>query len=211
MSCRLYLIRHGETEWNKAMKFQGQTDIPLIEDGMRQAAALGRRMSSLKLEALYSSDLTRAYETAQIVASYHNKQVEIVPELKELNFGDWEGLTHSEIKKKYPDELKLWWNNPFSINVPGGESFSELSERAVNAIKRIIEKHRDGQVAVVSHGGVIRCIIGHTIGIAPAKYWRLRLHNASVSILDFPHNENDGILTLFNDCSHIVDDVAGLC
>ena len=114
MGCRLYLLRHAETEWNIAMKFQGQTDIPLIEDGRRQAAALGRRMSSLKLEALYSSDLVRASETAQIVASYHNKQVETVPELKELNFGEWEGLTHSEIKKKYPEELELWWNNPFS-------------------------------------------------------------------------------------------------
>ena len=211
MSCRLYLIRHAETEWNKAMKFQGQTDIPLIEDGRQQAAALGRRMSSLKLDALYSSDLVRAYETAQIVASHHNKQVEIVPELKELNFGEWEGLTHSEIKKNYPEELKLWWNNPFSINVPGGESFRELSERAVNAIKKIVKKHSDGQVAVVSHGGVIRCIIGYTMGIAPAKYWRLRLNNTSVSILDFPRHEDDGILTLFNDCSHIIDYAAGLC
>jgi len=193
------------------MKFQGQTDIPLIEDGRRQAAALGRRMSSLKLEALYSSDLVRAYETAQIVASYHNKQVETVPELKELNFGEWEGLTHSEIKKKYPEELELWWNNPFSINVPGGESFSELSKRAVNAIKKIVRKHRNGRVAVVTHGGVIRCIIGHTMGIAPSKYWRLRVNNASISILDFPRNEDDGILTLFNDCSHIIDDVAEIC
>lgn len=203
MSCRVYLIRHGETEWNSTLKFQGITDIKLSARGRRQAASLAARLTALKPEAFYASDLVRAYETAKIISSQHGMPVETVPGLRELNFGAWEGLTIAEIQKLFADEIKQWWDNPFSIRIPGGETYSELIERSVNSMKEIVAKHSDGQVVVVCHGGPIRSIVGSVLEMNLGKYWRLGLHNGSLSILDFSGWEN-GILTLFNDCSHLV-------
>ncbi|MDD4237144.1 MAG: alpha-ribazole phosphatase [Desulfotomaculaceae bacterium] len=210
MSCRVYLIRHGETEWNTTMKFQGRTDIPLSERGRRQAVSLGKRLAALKLDAFYASDLVRAYETATIISSHHGLPIETVPGLRELNFGAWEGLTSTEIKKLFPDEIKQWWENPFSIRIPGGETYNELIERSVKAIKKLVARHSDGQVVVVTHGGAIRSIVCSVLGIDLSKYWQLGLHNGSLSILDFTGWEY-GILTLFNDCSHLTGNNAGIC
>lgn len=208
MSCRVYLIRHGETEWNTTMKFQGMTDIPLSERGRQQAVSLGKRLAGLKPDAFYASDLVRAYETATIISGQQGMPIETVPGLRELNFGAWEGLTITEIKRLYPVTIKQWWENPFSIRIPGGETYSELIERSVNAIKEIVTRHSNGQVVVVSHGGAIRSIVGSVLGIDLGKYWRLGLHNGSLSILDFTGWEY-GILTLFNDCSHLAGNNAG--
>ncbi|TEB06804.1 Phosphoserine phosphatase 1 [Pelotomaculum schinkii] len=208
MSCRVYLIRHGETEWNNTMKFQGVTDIPLSERGRRQAVSLGKRLAALKLDAFYASDLVRARETATIISSRHGMSIVTVPALRELNFGAWEGLTIAEIKELFAGEIEQWWENPFSIRIPGGETYNELIERSVNAIKEIIARHSDGRIAVVSHGGPIRSIVGSVLEMDLGKYWRLGLHNGSLSILDFTGWEY-GILTLFNDCSHLAGNNAG--
>ncbi|HBC92134.1 MAG TPA: alpha-ribazole phosphatase [Pelotomaculum sp.] len=208
MSCRVYLIRHGETEWNNTMKFQGATDIPLSERGRRQAVSLGKRLAALKLDAFYASDLVRARETATIISSRHGMSIETIPALRELNFGAWEGLTIAEIQKLFANELEQWWENPFSIRIPGGETYNELIERSVNAIKEIVARHSDGRIAVVSHGGPIRSIVGSVLEMDLGKYWRLGLHNGSLSILDFTGWEY-GILTLFNDCSHLAGNNAG--
>jgi len=193
------------------MKFQGATDIPLSEHGRQQAVQLGKRLATLKFDAIYTSDLLRAYETAKIIASLHSLSNDIaivtLPALRELNFGVWEGLTITEIKKLFAYEIKQWWENPFSIRIKGGETYSELIERSVNAIKEIIARHKDGQVVVVSHGGPIRSIVGSFLGMDLTKYWRLGLHNGSLSIIDFTDWEN-GVLTLFNDCSHLTENIA---
>lgn len=210
MSCRVYLIRHGETGWNTAMKFQGQTDIPLSEHGREQAANLGKRLSTLEIDAFYASDLFRAYETANIIALPHGMPVQKVSGLREINFGVWEGLTAAEIKNLYADEINKWWDNPFSLRIPGGETYDEMVKRSVVAIKEIISRHSNGQIAVVSHGGPIRSILCSVMGIALDKYWRLGLHNGSLSIIDFS-GWDYGILTLFNDCSHLTSDDNGIC
>lgn len=201
MSCRVYLIRHGETEWNTTMKFQGITDIPLSEHGRQQAVSLGVRLAGLKLDAFYASDLIRAYETAEIISNHHGMPVKTVPGLREMNFGAWEGLTNTELMVHYASEIKQWLDNPFSVKIPGGETYSELIDRSVNSIKEILARHSDGQVVVVSHGGPIRSIAGSVLGIDLSKYWLLKLNNGSLSILDFPDWKH-GALLLFNDCSH---------
>jgi alpha-ribazole phosphatase/probable phosphoglycerate mutase len=193
------------------MKFQGATDIQLSARGFQQAVSLGKRLAALKPDAFYASDLARAYETAKIISSHHYMPVKKVPGLRELNFGEWEGLTSKEIEKLYTDEVKKWWENPFLIRIPGGETYSELIERSVNAVKEIIERHTDGHIVVISHGGPIRSVVGSVLGMDLSKYWRLGLHNASLSILDFSGGWENGILSLFNDCSHLADSIAGIC
>ncbi|MCL6560770.1 MAG: alpha-ribazole phosphatase [Firmicutes bacterium] len=202
MSCRVYLVRHGETEWNALMKFQGQTDVPLSDRGREQAELLGRRLAGEKFQGFYSSDLKRALETAKIIASPHRQEIKTVPQLRELNFGSWEGLTVQEIKESFGEELKRWWESPLTTRIPGGETLAEMVERNVTALKKIVERHQGENVAVVSHGGSIRSIVASVLGIDLNKYWRLRLDNACLNIIDFPEWEK-AILMLFNDCSHL--------
>ncbi len=202
MSCRVYVIRHGETEWNALMKYQGHTDMPLSQLGRRQAELLGKRLATEDLHAFYASDLKRAYETAKIISKFHGKEVETVPELKELNFGSWEGLNIEEINKSFPNVLKQWWEKPFTVKIPGGETFSDMVKRSITAVKTIVERHGGENIVLVSHGGVIRGIVGSVLGIDLNKYWRLRQDNACLNIIDFPEWEK-GILMLLNDCAHL--------
>jgi alpha-ribazole phosphatase/probable phosphoglycerate mutase len=202
MGCRIYLVRHGETEWNASLKYQGQTDVPLSEVGRKQAVLLGKRLAASKFDGFYASDLTRAYETAEIISTYHNQQIKRIPALREINFGLWEGLDYKEIRGKYPEEIKQWWNEPLLARIPGGETMDEMINRTITALRTIVESHSKGNIAVISHGGVIRSIVGTILGMDMNKYWRLRLDNACLNIIDFP-DWDKGILTLFNDCSHL--------
>ncbi|HAP93892.1 MAG TPA: alpha-ribazole phosphatase [Desulfotomaculum sp.] len=203
MGCRLYLVRHGETAWNAGLKFQGHTDVPLSQRGIEQAGSLARRLNNRKFTAFYASDLTRAIETAEIVAVPHGLAVKPVPALREVNFGSWEGLTFKEIKERFTELAQRWWNNPRDIPVPEGETLAELALRVNGAVRWILEHHLDGQeVVVVSHGGPIRIIIATMLGMDLNQYWRLRLDNACLNIIDFSSSDS-GVLALFNDRSHL--------
>ncbi|MFX4260815.1 alpha-ribazole phosphatase [Pelotomaculum propionicicum] len=203
MSCRIYMVRHGETDWNATSRLQGHSNVPLSERGRRQAEQLGRRLAALKFDAFYASDLVRAYETARIIALHHNNQdIKTLPQLRELNFGRWEGLSINEIQGQYPEEIKQWWETPLLTRIPGGESLDEVVKRTVTAVKKIVESHGDGNVVLVSHGGVIRSVVGTVLGMDMNKYWRLRQDNACLNIIDFPEWDK-GILMLFNDRSHL--------
>jgi len=202
LTCRVFLIRHGETVWNQDARFQGWADIPLSNNGVQQAEALGRRLAGQDIAAFFSSHLSRARETAAIIARPHNKPVQVVPGLQEINFGDWEGLTFKEIRQKYSKEFMAWWNNPLQTRIPGGETLAELVERSARALKDIVDNHPGQQVAVVAHGGTIRSIVGMVLGLDLNYYWRLRQDNASLSIIDF-HRWDSGVLVLYNDCSHL--------
>lgn len=202
MGCRVYLVRHGETKWNSLLRFQGQTDIPLSERGRQQATLLARRLAGEEFQSCYASDLSRAFETAEILAEAHGMAVQAIPALRELNFGAWEGLTIPEIKTLFSEEIKQWWESPLTTRIPGGETLAEMAERSTLAIKRIIDTHSEGNVLVVSHGGAIRSIVGSVLGMNLNQYWRLKLDNASLNIVDFADWEK-GVLMLFNDHSHL--------
>lgn len=206
MSCRVFLIRHGETMWNSQMKFQGHVDIPLSERGIEQAGALAGRLAGQKISAVYSSDLGRAFETARRIADPHGLGVISRPALREMHFGDWEGLTFKEIRERYGDLIKQWWANPLGMNVPGGEGLSGIASRVVPALREIVEKHMDEQVAVVCHGGPIRCLVSTVLSMDLNKYWKIRQDNASLNILDFS-DWDSGIVSLLNDRSHLINDL----
>lgn len=202
MSCRIFLIRHGETTWNAMMKVQGHSDVSLSDRGREQAQLLAGRLARVKIDRFYSSDLLRAKETAMIVAQPHGMDVATTPALREMNFGRWEGLTLQEVEKEYPGALKSWWNNPLHIQIPEAESLAEMAERCVNQIKSIIQDHDHETVAVVSHGGAIRSIISSVLGMDLNEYWRLHLDNTCLNLIEFTRWER-GVLKLLNDCTHL--------
>ena len=202
MSCRLVLVRHGETAWNKELRFQGHADIPLSLHGKEQARSLSLRLATSRFDAVYASDLKRARMTADILADAHALPVQELTGLREINFGQWEGLTIKEIQARYDREIKAWWSSPLSTRVPGGETFAEVVQRSMKAVKQIYYSHPDGQVLVVAHGGAIRSIIGSVLDLDLNQYWRLRQDNTAISIIELPE-WGKGILMLFNDCSHL--------
>jgi probable phosphoglycerate mutase len=149
----LLLARHGQTDWNLAHRVQGHTDTPLNAVGRAQARTLADSLAAPSLVAVYSSDLSRAYETAIAVARVHGLEVTVDRDLREKNFGSWEGLTDTEIADRFPDAVRGRWGD--------GETTEEVAERAVAAIERIRRRHPVGRVLVVSHGGALRAILDH--------------------------------------------------
>lgn len=147
-------MRHGETDWNLNQRLQGHSDRPLNDTGREQARGLAAELAEEELEAVYSSDLSRAQETARIVAETRGLDVSELPELRERHFGSWEGLTDDEIHERFPQEV--------ADGVLGdGESRDELDRRVLGALRRIADEHPAGTVLVVSHGGPLRAVLRH--------------------------------------------------
>lgn len=203
MGCRVYLVRHGETLWNHAMRYQGHADIPLNEKGYAQARAVARRLSSERIDAVYSSDLQRARATAEIIAAVHGLQVQVDSSLREINFGAWEGLTRDEIRLRFPEIAQEWWSNPVNTRLPGGETLAEVAERAVRFLLDVARRHPGGTVVVASHGGTIRAAIGSLIRMDLNEYWRLRQDNAALNLLEI-QDDDRAVLLLFNDTGHLL-------
>lgn len=178
---RLIFIRHGETDWNLQMRYQGHTDIPLNERGRSQARSIARHLRQHEaVEAVYSSDLSRCRETAEIVASAFGLPVVASERLRELKFGLWEGLKYEELDRSYHQEFQDWFQDTLNYAVPGGESFAIALERMLPCVHNIAGRHR-GTVAICSHGGLIRAFINH---LDPAfGFWDRSLHPGSISII----------------------------
>lgn len=198
---RLFLIRHAETDANSGHRYQGLTDHRLNETGLWQARRLGERLASEPLSCVYSSTLTRAAETAEIIASHHNIKVLSLDSLKELDFGAWEGLTAEEIAQKYPDLFQRWVNGDFNVEIPGGERREAFLSRIKKAMSHIVNTHRGETVAVVSHGGPIKCIICDALATNPMAFWYFRLDNACVNLIEY--NQDRHLVIYINDTCHL--------
>lgn len=167
------LARHGETDWNAAGRWQGHADRPLTGAGERQARELARRLAGFPLDAVYSSDLRRARETAVAVAEEHGRGVVELAELREVDTGSWTGLTRRQAQLRFPEDFARW-EATGEPGWEGGESYGQLTARVVPALERIGAAHPDERVLVVAHAGVIRAAHARALGLDPTTYRRLR-------------------------------------
>jgi alpha-ribazole phosphatase len=195
----LYIVRHGETDWNKAGRYQGQTDIDLNEEGRRQSAAVGRRMAAVPLDAVYASDLVRARETAQALAG--GRPVAVDPRLREVHAGRCQGLLHTEICLQEPDFWAAAQKDPDNTPFPDGESAVQLQQRAMACLEAIAARHEGGRVAVVTHGGVIKTIVAAVLGAPLAIRPRFSLENCSVTVVE--RGANGWRLKSLNETAHL--------
>ncbi len=202
MDTQVYLVRHGETEWNASGKYQGCTDIALSKEGIIQAEYLKKRFDK-SFSCIYTSPLKRAMETARIISENTGATPIISKELREINFGEWEGLTVSEIKNKYPNEFNNWKTDETSADLVGGDlSLKNSSIRSTNEILRIVKENKGKKIIIVAHGGIIKAGL---LGIFQWKltmYHKFALGNTSVSKLNFDDDLNAYLITL-NDTSHL--------
>jgi broad specificity phosphatase PhoE len=177
----ILLARHGETDWNAVGRWQGHTDRPLTERGRHQAAELAERLADVELDAIYSSDLLRAVETAEPVAKRLGLRLQTLPELREVDVGTWAGLTRDEVAERFPDGFRRW--SDWQTGWENGETYEEMGERVVGAILRLAGEHPGERILVVSHGGAIRALQAAAAGIGIATFRRLRpvVQNARVT------------------------------
>jgi alpha-ribazole phosphatase/probable phosphoglycerate mutase len=200
---KLLLIRHGQTDWNIARRFQGHSNVPLNEFGRKQAAALAERLSPQQVDALYSSDLERAFETAKMIVHLSGRKPDLHSDLRlrEINFGDWEGLSYNEIKEKYPEALLARENDVYKNAPPNGETLEQLTVRVQSMLDELYLKHKDQTVIVVAHGGVLQILLCCALKLKPTMYWQFHLSTASISeIALYP---DGAILNVMNDTSHL--------
>lgn len=161
----LLLLRHGATEWNVARRQQGHADIEMNEEGRKQAALIAEELARLPIGAIYSSDLGRALETARLVAQPHDLNVQIEPAFREINEGEWEGLTEVEIRQRWPNE----WQHRLLSRRPSGESPDEVRARSFEGIRRVVLDNPGKMVVIVTHQGTIRYILAEALGLAPER------------------------------------------
>ncbi len=180
---RLYLIRHGETDSNKSYRFQGQTDIELNAEGKAQAELLAEHFKEIHLDKIYCSSLTRARQTAQPMAEMHNLKVETFDDIKEIAFGEWEGMTFDEINARWPGDIDAFFKNPALCHVPGGENFSAVAARVEPFFKRCLAEMDDADNAIVSHGGIIRVLLCLFLDVDLNKIWNFSVGNCSTTTL----------------------------
>jgi alpha-ribazole phosphatase len=198
---KIIYVRHGQTAWNLEMKYQGQTDISLNILGLEQAEAVAMRLASEEINAVYASDLKRAYATAEAIANKHHLKVQSESAFREIHFGEWEGLTYDSICKRWPDVMNHLYSRPDEIGIPGGESFRELKKRAVAGIERLVKKHPDETIVVASHGGTIRTILCAALNIHLNYVWNIKQDNTAVNIVEYYPERT--IVGLVNDTCHL--------
>ncbi|HCT63805.1 MAG TPA: histidine phosphatase family protein [Lachnospiraceae bacterium] len=198
---RLYLIRHGETEWNKARRFQGWTDIELSDEGVEQARLLGQRFTKINIDEIYASPLKRAVATALPIAK--TKGIEIIKNenFKEINFGEWEGMTASEISAKYGKDFDDFIVAPEKGEFPGDISFDRVIDRIKLGLEEVLYEKKDKNIVIVSHGGIIRLMIQYLMEFDGEWYNKTWIDNTSISLIEI--RKRGKLMRVLNDRSHL--------
>ncbi len=198
---RVIFVRHGETSWNHSKRYQGHSDIPLNEKGLQQAKLVARRLKGESIRAVYSSDLTRAIQTAEAIASKHSLRPMILPELREVNFGLWEGLTYEEIMADWPEILSAIYSKSGASLIPEGESFDDVQKRTTIGLAKCIADHDDETIAIVSHGGTMRVLLCDALGLDLTNMWSLRQDSTAINIVEYFGTTK--VVSLVNDTCHL--------
>lgn len=204
---RLILVRHGETPWNVTLQYQGHANVPLNERGHEQARRAAERLRPYGATTLYSSDIARAWQTAETIGAALGLTPQPVPELREIDVGQWEGHTPEELYRRFPDHMREYERDPARTVRLGGESYAQLQARALVALNRIYEQHKpDDVILAVSHGGTIRALLCHVIGLDLINFGKMWLDNGSLTELRY--GRHGWRLVRLNDAAHLEGMVA---
>lgn len=188
-SCRIYLFRHGETANSKEVCFNGHYDVGLSAKGEDQFREWAQALKDEPFKAIYSSDLKRTRIGAQLLAEPHKLEPVAYPELRELCFGGWEGLSVTEVEKNFPKQLEERMKDIEGFKVEGGETFEQLRQRVVPRFEEIVARHANEQIALVCHGGVNRVILSHLLEVPVKRMFRMKQDYAALNIIQYYGDE----------------------
>ena len=198
---RVYLLRHGQTAWNKDRIFRGRADVPLDDHGLAQAQCAVQALEDIPLAEIHSSPLSRAIQTAQHTANAKNLPVKEAPELLDIDYGQWTGKSQVEIEKLFPELNRQWLERPEQVHFPKGEDLLAVQERAFAYLLTLARTAGDGAILLVSHRVVLKVLICAALELELSKFWHIKLDTASLSVLSF---ENDRFaLSRMNDTWHL--------
>lgn len=200
MANTFYIVRHGETNWNILGKTQGHGNSSLTQKGKEQALTLANSMKKYPIDYIYTSDLGRAIETADIIANELNLETKQTSSLREMGFGVWEGLLIDEIKETYSDMYSTWRNSPHLVDIPGGETLSIIRDRVNEFITELNEKYDNKHIVLVSHSVTVRVILLSCLASGLENIYRIKQDNTALNIVEF---RNYGpVVIKMNDTSH---------
>ena len=182
---RLFVVRHGETEWVRERRFAGSRDIPLTAAGRDQCAAVARALASATVAAVYASPLERARASAEVIAKPHGLPVRIVPAFSEMTFGSWEGLTRDEARARDPEAWAQWRSAPHLLKLAGGETIAEVAARVTAGVEALQAAHEGHTVVLVSHGVVARVIVLGALGLGLDRLWTLDAAPAGITEIEY--------------------------
>lgn len=204
MTTHLLLIRHGQTEWNRDRRIQGNGDSPLTDLGQAQAEAAAKALSRFDVAALYASDAGRALQTALPIANAAGLTVQTDARLRERHYGIFEGKTHAELRQECPDVHFEYLKRHPDFIVPGGESLAQLQARTIAACTDIAQTQPDKHVAIVAHGGTIRAFARYALAIPLNVVWRAQIENGGLSVACYENgaDESWSMITL-NEVAHL--------
>ena len=206
---RLLLVRHGETNWNRDQRFQGQIDIPLNENGHAQAAQAAEFLKDVPIDAALSSSMKRPKETAEGILKHHPQvSLAVSDALWEISHGLWEGKLEHEIEAAYPGLLAQWQTQPEAVQMPEGENLQQVWDRAVAAWEALVAQYSGSDtpqtVLVVAHDAVNKCILAHVVGLDPSAFWQFKQGNGAVSVIDYPDGaDSQPMLSAANLTTHL--------
>jgi broad specificity phosphatase PhoE len=197
MKRKITWIRHGQSTWNAEGIWQGHTDVPLSELGKEQAKALNPRLESRQFDAVYSSDLLRCQETCRLAMP--DTEMVVDQRIREINFGIYEGKSKDTLTPEEAEAVQRWWVDPYNEKLKGGESMACLDERVAGFLTELPE---ECEVAIFTHGGVIRNAIWQIVGIPDKGAWSVQIDNTSVTVLEYTSRRT--LVHRINDSAHLV-------
>ncbi len=197
----IILVRHGETAYNASETFRGRADVPLNETGLKQAKLLGECLSREKINVVYSSPLQRAVKTAEAIAAPHKLKVNIAASLDDIDCGQWQGLTLSEVKEKYSEVYQDWLDMPEQVKIPGGESLEDVKKRALPFVQDAVTRCGKGKIVLVSHRAVNKVLICALLRLDNSSFWSFKMDTGAIT--RFAFDGNRAVLTAHNDTSFL--------
>ncbi len=197
----IYLVRHGQTAWNKEEIFRGRTDVPLDETGLKQAELAAEYFKEMEIHGIYSSPLARAWQTAEKIAQSHSLKVQLLEGMIDLSFGNWEGHPHQEIKKIDSERYKQWVEEPHRVRLPGGESLDEVRIRSMAALEEVIQKHPGKTLVLVSHRVINKVLICGVLGIDNSHFWQIGQDTTAINLIQYKNGRY--ILSILNETCHL--------
>ncbi|HEV8643895.1 MAG TPA: histidine phosphatase family protein [Methylomirabilota bacterium] len=185
MSLRVFVVRHGATDWSRERRFAGWRDVPLSDEGRRQCEAVAQALAATAAAAVYASPLERTRGSAEVIAKPHRLSVQLADAFREMGFGTWEGLTRPEVAARFPSEWDAWCAPPASFTPPGGEALGAVAERVAGGLEDLKSDHDGETVILVTHAVVARLIVLAAIGLGPERLWSIDASPGGISELEY--------------------------
>jgi phosphoserine phosphatase len=206
---RLLLVRHGETDWNRQGRFQGQIDVPLNPTGQQQGEQVAEFLRSLPIDLAVTSSMLRPKETAERILQHHPQvTLQLLPDLQEISHGTWEGKLETEVEQVHPGELQRWRDTPAEVQMPEGENLQQVWQRAIAAWSTIVAQAKADPAQpklglVVAHDAINKVILCHVTGLAAEQFWNFKQGNGAVSVIDYPLQGGAPVLQAMNMTTHL--------